>query len=99
MNSKITALKEQIKQHKAARGPKAKIPNEVWSQLADLSKSQPLPEICAQIGLDLNNARAKLKKLNKASSPAPSFIQLSTSLTPIMEISLKSGTVIKVFDQ
>jgi len=99
MDSKINALKEKIHHLKKTKGPRTKIPTEVWSELATLSEARPLKDLCLNVGLSFNNARIKIKKLEKNKETYPQLFQLPSSPNPVLEMVLKSGTVIKVFDQ
>lgn len=100
---KIQLIKQQIIQIRSKKGPRARIPTSLWAQIQELSHTVPLKELCLSIDIDHTNARAKLKKLNQQETeashqPLPSLIQLKTSPSPVMELSLKSGTIIRVFD-
>ena len=98
MDSEISNLKTCIEQLRATKGARAKIPHEVWSRVANLSQTHSLKDICQKIGINSTHARIKIQK--KASNPLPKgLIQLETSPNPVLELTLRSGAIIKVFEQ
>ena len=93
----VSDLKNQIQQLRASKGPRAKIPSDIWSKISHISQSLPLKELCREVGINPVYAR---KKMSKSSSPIhKAFIQLPSSPMPLLELTLKSGAVIKVFEQ
>lgn len=98
MDSEIRDLKDRIEQLRASKkGVRAKIPDDIWSAIDQLSLSYPLKEICQKVGLSFPHTR---KKIKKSSDPIPKgLIQLPSSPVPVLELTLRSGTVIKVFEQ
>lgn len=101
MNQKLLSIKKQITAIKEAGGPRARIPLELWQEISQCCESQPLSEVCQVIGINLASARSKLKRLknDQSSPPDASFklVQLPSSPTPIMELSLSNGTIVRVF--
>ena len=101
---KIQLIKQQIIQIRSLRGPRAKIPTSLWLQIQELSRTVPLKDLCQSIDIDHTNARSKIKRLQQQDNnevspqPLPPLIQLKTSPSPVMELSLKNGTIIRVFD-
>ena len=103
MNQKLGAIKNQITDLRKKDGRRIRIPKKIWEEIAKISKLKPLGEICQFIGIDPNNARLKIKKLKNNSDLSPevaspvNLIQLSNSSSPILELNLANGTLIRVF--
>jgi hypothetical protein len=101
MNQKLLSIKKQITALKEAGGSRARIPTHLWQEISECCDSQPLKEVCQFIGINLASTQSKLKRIktNHTSSLDTSFklVQLPSSPTPIMELSLGNGTIIRVF--
>ena len=104
MDQKIQELKNQVADIKAQKGPRAKIPTQIWEEIAKSAEKHSLSEICQFIGIDANNARIKIKRLRGDKSTAksdfsdiPQMVQIPSSPAPVMELALNNGTVVRVF--
>ena len=97
MDSEIRVLKDRIDQLRSEKGKRAKIPDDIWSGIAQLAQSRTLKEVCSKVGVCASGARKKIKKPSGAIPQG--FIQLPNSSHPVLELTLKSGSVIKVFEQ
>ena len=100
MNQKLLSIKKQISTLKETGGPRVRLPSQLWQEISQCCESQPISKVCQFIGINPVSARAKLKhfKNENDSSVAPfKLVQLPSSPTPIMELSLGNGTLIRVF--
>jgi uncharacterized membrane-anchored protein YjiN (DUF445 family) len=103
LNQKLVTIKNQIIELRKKRGIRAHIPKEVWEEIGQLSQDQPLSEICESIGIDTNHARLKINKLKNGLQLSPetnspvNLIQLANSPSPILELNLANGTLIRVY--
>jgi len=103
VNQKLLAIKNQIINLRKKGGRRIRIPKEIWQEIGNLSQTQSVEEICQIIGIDPNNARLRMNKLKKTSDDSPkvnspvNLIQLSNSPSPILELNLNNGTLIRVY--
>lgn len=103
MNQKLMAIKNQIIDLRKKGGRRIRIPKEIWKEIGHFSKIQPLGEICQFVGIDPNNARLQIKKFKNNTNLSPAvvspvnLIQLPNSPSPILELNLSNGTLIRVF--
>ena len=101
MNQKLSSIKRQIDTLRETGGPRTHLPEQLWQEISQCCESRTLSEVCQSIGINPARARSKLKLLknNHSSSMEAPFklVQLPSSPTPIMELSLGNGTLIRVF--
>lgn len=101
MNQKILSIKKQISALKETSGPRARIPTHLWQEISQCCESRPLKDVCQFIGINPVSTQSKLKRIkaDHTSSLDTSFqlVQLPNSPTPIMELSLGNGNIIRVF--
>ncbi len=103
MNQKLLDLKNQISNLRKKGGRRILIPNEIWQEIGRISQSQPIDEISQFIGIDPNNARRRINtfkmkpELSKEVASPVNLIQLSNSPSPILELNLANGTLIRVY--
>tara|TARA_B100000959_G_scaffold241513_1_gene263442 strand:- start:642 stop:965 length:324 start_codon:yes stop_codon:yes gene_type:complete len=105
MNKKLQSIKKKVQKIRAQKGVKARLPDELWLQISKCCEASSIKDVAAFIGVDANNASRALRKLKKRPtkvkrvkpSKIPELIQIPILPSPILELTLQSGAVIKVF--